>query len=79
MTGLSGSRQGLVSRERGAGLHRQPRQGKFHQEPEDSPKVTLPETASLHLKMDSWNTILSFWHGLFSGVFVGFRKCNSTF
>ncbi len=29
--------------------------------------------------MDSWNTILSFWHGLFSGVFVGFRKCNSTF
>ena len=28
---------------------------------------TLPETNSLHLKMDGWNTILSFWEGLFSG------------
>ena len=28
----------------------------------------LPETkpASLHLKLDSWNTIVSFWDGLFS-------------
>ena len=29
--------------------------------------LTLPETNSLHLKMDGWNTIRSFWEGLFSG------------
>ncbi len=29
---------------------------------------TLPETNSLHLKMDAWNTIVSFWDGLFSGA-----------
>ena len=31
----------------------------------------LKLTASLHLKMDGWNTIRSFWDGNFSGaVFV---------
>ena len=30
--------------------------------------VTLPETNSSLLKMDGWNTILSYWGGLFSGV-----------
>ena len=30
--------------------------------------TTLPETNSSHLKMDGWNTILSFWDGLFSGA-----------
>ena len=31
---------------------------------------TLPETkpASLHLKMDGWKTIVSFWDGLFLGA-----------
>ena len=29
---------------------------------------TLPETNSSHLKMDGWNTIVSFWEGLFSGA-----------
>ena len=29
-------------------------------------EVTLSETNSLHLKMDAWKTILSFWEGLFS-------------
>ena len=29
-----------------------------------------------HLKMDGWNTILTFWDGLFSGAFaVSFREC----
>ena len=28
--------------------------------------ITLPETNSSHLKMDGWNTIVSFWDGLFS-------------
>ena len=39
--------------------------------------VTLPETNSSHLKIDGWNTILSFWgkFGLFSGAFaVSFRE-----
>ena len=37
---------------------------------------TLPETNSSHLKMDGWNTIASFWDGLFSGAFaVSFRGC----
>ena len=31
---------------------------------------TLPETNSLHLKMDGWNTILSFWDGPFSGAML---------
>ena len=33
-------------------------------------KFTLPEklTASSHLKLDGWNTIVSFWDGLFSGA-----------
>ncbi len=38
---------------------------------------TLPETNSSHLKMDGWNTIVSFWDGLslFSGAFaVSFRE-----
>ncbi len=30
--------------------------------------ITLPETNSSHLKMDGWNTIVSFWNGLFSGA-----------
>ena len=29
---------------------------------------TLKLTASLHLKMDGWNTIVSSWEGLFSGA-----------
>ena len=38
---------------------------------------TLPETNSSHLKMDGWNTILSYWGGLFSGAFaVSFREGN---
>ena len=28
---------------------------------------TLPDTNSSHLKMYGWNTILSYWDGLFSG------------
>ena len=36
---------------------------------------TLPETNSLPLKMDGWNTSLSYWGGLFSGAFaVSFRE-----
>ena len=31
---------------------------------------SLKLTASLHLKMDGWNTILSFWDGLFSGAML---------
>ena len=31
-------------------------------------ETTLPATNSLHLKIDGWNTILSFWDGLFSGA-----------
>ena len=31
---------------------------------------TLPETKSSHLKMDGWNTIVSFWDGLFSGAML---------
>ena len=38
---------------------------------------TLKLTAGLHLKMDGWNTILSFWDVLFSGAFaVSFRECS---
>ena len=38
--------------------------------------ITLPETNSSHLKMDGWNTIVSFWDCLFSGAFaVSFREC----
>ncbi len=29
---------------------------------------SLKLTASLHLKMDGWNTIVSFWDGLYSGA-----------
>ena len=33
--------------------------------------VTLPETnIFLPLKMDGWNTILSYWGGLFSGAML---------
>ena len=36
---------------------------------------TLPETNSSPLKMDGWNTILSYWGDLFSGAFaVSFRE-----
>ena len=31
-------------------------------------QFTLPETKSWHLKMDGWNTIVSFWDGLLSGA-----------
>ena len=31
---------------------------------------SLKLTASLHLKMDGWNTIVSFWDGLFSGAML---------
>ena len=30
--------------------------------------IILPEINSLHLKMDGWNTIVSFWDGLFNLV-----------
>ena len=42
--------------------------------------LTLPETNSLHLKMDGWNTIISFWGpAYFQGRFVSFRerKCDT--
>ena len=29
--------------------------------------ITLPETDNSHLKRDGWNTIISFWDGLFLG------------
>ena len=32
--------------------------------------ITLPETNSSPLKMDAWNTILSYWGGLFSGAML---------
>ena len=31
---------------------------------------TLPEQTFSPLKMDGWNTIVSFWDGLFSGAFA---------
>ena len=40
-------------------------------------KYPLPETNSLHhlhLKMDGWKTILSFWEGLFQVQAVSFRE-----
>ena len=30
--------------------------------------ITLPKPNSSHLKMDGWNTFISFWEGLFSGA-----------
>ena len=33
-------------------------------------QITLPETNSLHLKMDGWNTIVSVWDGLFFRGFL---------
>ncbi len=50
--------------------------------------INLPETKSSHLKMDGWNTIVSFWgnFGLFSeaillvsGSVVSFGKNNLSF
>ena len=43
---------------------------------------TLPETNSSHLKMDGWNTILSYWGGLFPGAMlvsarVSESKCST--
>ena len=38
---------------------------KFHHK-----KNTLPETNGLHLKMDGWNTMVSYWDGLFSGAML---------
>ena len=41
---------------------------------------SLKLTASLPLKMDGWNTIVSFWDGLFSGALaVSFRECITSF
>ena len=34
---------------------------------------TLPDTNSSHLKMDGWNTIVSFWDGLSSGANCSFQ------
>ena len=44
-------------------------------------KVSLPETNSSHLKMDGWNTILSFYLAkslFFTGKYVSFRKLSVT-
>ncbi len=39
---------------------------------------TLPETNSLHLKMDGWNAIVSFWgRAYFQVRTVSFRECIS--
>ena len=39
---------------------------------------SLKLTASLPLKMDGWNTSLSYWGGLFSGALaVSFREGNT--
>ena len=35
-----------------------------------SKPLTLPKTNELALKMDGWNTIVSFWDGLFSGAML---------
>ena len=41
---------------------------------------TLPKTNSSHLKMDGWNTILSFWEfAYFQRWTVSFRECNLLF
>ena len=33
----------------------------------------------VHLKMDGWNTIVSFWDGLFAGAFaVSFRESTQS-
>ena len=39
-------------------------------------KGTLPETNSLHLKIDGWKTILSFWDLLPGKCLVSFRECK---
>ena len=39
--------------------------------------LTLPETNSSPLKMDGWNTIVSFWDDLFSGAMLNFRGVNN--
>ena len=36
---------------------------------------SLKLTASLQLKLNGWNTIVSVWDGLFSGATVSFREC----
>ena len=37
--------------------------------------ITLPETNSLHLKVDGWNIIVSFWGpAYFQGRTVSFRE-----
>ena len=49
------------------------------QKNDPSVDMTLPETDSLHLKMDGWNTIVSFWEGLLFRGYVGyvsFRECK---
>ena len=40
--------------------------------------VTLPETNSLHLKMDRWNTRFLLGWPIFRG-YVSFRECNCWF
>ena len=40
---------------------------------------SLKLTASLHLKMDGWNTILSFWDCLFSGAMLVLGRVSNKF
>ena len=43
--------------------------------PKETHVVTLPEAKIFHLKMDGWNTILSFWGpAYFQGRTVSFRE-----
>ena len=37
---------------------------------------TLPETNSSHLKMDGWNTIVSFLENPIFRGYISFRECN---
>ena len=39
--------------------------------------LTLPETNELHLKMDGWNMIVSFWEALFSGANCWFQGMST--
>ena len=50
--------------------------GKHHKEEmEKGHDIPFLKLAFSPLKMDGWNTILSYWGGLFSGAFaVGFRE-----
>ena len=59
----------------GIGASNWPLRGGQSHDKQTAPKevssvITLPETNSSHLKMDGWNTIVSFWDGLFSGAML---------